>query len=80
MKKTRSLILLAALLGVALIVVAAVYFVEPAKSLPGFFPGEQAGSSHHHFKHGVAAFLIGLAVLAFAWFQTGQKQRARLSK
>jgi hypothetical protein len=71
MKKHWALIVPAALLGVALIVIGIVYWVEPASSLPGFFPGHQAGSSHHHLKHGIAAFLLGLAVLAFAWFQSG---------
>ena len=63
-----------AVLGVVLIVVAAIYWAEPARSLPSFFPGHDAGSSHHHVKHGVAAFFVGLACLAFAWFQTGPKR------
>ena len=53
-----------------------IYWVEPAGSLPSFFPGHEAGSSHHHVKHGIAAFLVGLACLAFAWFNTGPKKRA----
>lgn len=77
---SRRLVSLAALvLAVALIVVAIVYWAEPAKSLPSFFPGHQAGSSHHHFKHGLASFLVGLAVLAFAWFQSGPR-RSRPAK
>ena len=68
---------IAAVIGIALIVVAIIYWVEPAKSLPGFFPGHQAGSKHHHVKHGIAAFLVGLAMLAFAWFQSGRKPAAR---
>jgi len=67
----RLLALLAVVVGVALIVVAAVYWAEPAKSLPSFFPGHQAGSSHHHVKHGIASFLVGLACLVYAWFNTG---------
>ena len=62
------------LLGLALIAVAIVYWAEPAKSLPSFFPGQQNHSNHHHFKHGIAAFLVGLAVLAFAWFQSGPRR------
>lgn len=70
------LALLAVVVGIALIVVAVVYWVEPAKSLPSFFPGHTAGSNHHHTKHGIAAFLVGLACLVFAWFTTGpQKTR-----
>jgi hypothetical protein len=67
----RLLALLAVVVGVALIVVAAVYWAEPAKSLPSFFPGHQAGSGHHHVKHGIASFLVGLACLVYAWFNTG---------
>jgi hypothetical protein len=71
MKKNRALIIPAVVVGIALIVVAIIYWVEPAKSLPGFFPGHDSHSTTHHLKHGIAAFLVGLAVLAFAWFQTG---------
>jgi UDP-N-acetylmuramyl pentapeptide phosphotransferase/UDP-N-acetylglucosamine-1-phosphate transferase len=72
----RLLAGIAVVLGIALIAVAIVYWAEPAKSLPSFFPGHQAGSNHHHTKHGIAAFLVGLACFAFAWFNTGPK-RAR---
>ena len=34
-------------------------------------PGHEAGSNHHHVKHGLASFFLGLALLAFAWFQAG---------
>ncbi len=74
MPRSRLLTAAAVVIGVALIVVAAVYWVEPAHSLPSFFPGHEAGSSHHHAKHGIAAFLVGLAVLAFAWFQSAPKK------
>jgi len=70
----RLLATLAVILGIALIVIAIVYWAEPAKSLPSFFPGHQAGSNHHHTKHGIAAFLVGLASFAFAWFNTGPKR------
>ena len=74
----RNLIVAAAVvIGIALIVVAAVYWAEPAKSLPSFFPGHEKGSNHHHVKHGIAAFLVGLAFLALAWFQTGPAARRR---
>ena len=73
-RNDRLLTTLAILLGVLLIVVAIVYWVEPAKSLPGFFPGHEAGSGHHHVKHGIASFLVGAACLVFAWFRTGPKR------
>ena len=72
----RKLILPALVLGVLLLVVAAIYFIEPAHSLPSFFPGHlSAGSAeagHHHTKHGIAAFVVALACFAFAWFQTNR--------
>jgi uncharacterized membrane protein HdeD (DUF308 family) len=74
MRNDRLLALLAAVVGVILIVIGIIYFVEPASSLPGFFPGHQAGSSHHHVKHGIAALLVGVACLVFAWFRTGPRR------
>ena len=70
----RLLAGIAVVLGIALIAVAIVYWAEPAKSLPSFFPGHTAGSNHHHTKHGIAAFLVCLACFAFAWFNTGPKK------
>ena len=67
----------AIVIGIALIIVAVFYFVEPAKSLP--FPnflGHESGSNHHHVKHGIAALLLGIACFVFAWFQSGQDRRA----
>ena len=60
--------------GIALIVLAVVYWAEPAGSLPSWIPGHEAGSGHHHVKHGIAAFLLGVALLVFGWFQTGKRQ------
>jgi 1,4-dihydroxy-2-naphthoate octaprenyltransferase len=71
MQNRRLLAILAIVLGLVLIAIAIVYWAEPASSLPSFFPGHQAGSGHHHTKHGIAAFLVGLACLVFAWFNTG---------
>ena len=76
MENRRLLALLAVVAGLLLIVIAVVYWVEPAKSLPGFFPGHEAGSNHHHVKHGIAALVVGLACWVFAWFNTGPKRTA----
>jgi len=72
----KWLVPLAVILGIVLIVIGIVYFAEPAKSLPSFFPGHESGSAHHHVKHGIAAILVGLACFAFAWFNTGAKKSA----
>lgn len=71
MTKNRKLILPAVVLGVVLIVVAVIYIADTASALPSFFPGHQAGSTHHHVKHGIAAIVVALACFVFAWFQTG---------
>ena len=75
MTNRRPLIALAVVVGILLIAVAVVYWVEPAKSLPSFFPGHKAGSTTHHFKHGIAAFVVGLGCFALAWFATGPRKR-----
>ena len=72
----RALVWIAAVAGFVLIALAVVYWALPAKSLPSWLPGHEAGSGHHHIKHGIAAFLLGLACLVYAWFQTGEKRAA----
>ena len=52
------------LLGVVLLVVAAVYFLVPADQLPSFFPGHEAGVDRIHAKHGIVAGVAGLVLLA----------------
>lgn len=61
----------AIVLGVVLLVIAVIYFVDSASALPSFFPGHSAGSSHHHTKHGLLAAVLGIGCLLFAWFQSG---------
>jgi hypothetical protein len=78
MANRRLLITLAVVAGVVLLVVAGIYLAEPAKSLPSFFPGHEAGSGHHHSKHGIAAFVVALGCFVFAWFASGPAgQRAQ---
>jgi hypothetical protein len=52
------------LLGVVLLVIAAVYFLVPADQLPGFFPGYEAGATRVHLKHGIVSGVVGLVLLA----------------
>jgi hypothetical protein len=56
------------LLGVVLIVIAAVYFLVPADQLPGFFPGHEAGATRVHMKHGIVAGVIGIVLIAAGTF------------
>lgn len=71
MPSNRSLAIPAVLVGIALLVVTVVYFADSASNLPSFFPGHEAGSTHHHVKHAIAALVVALGAFVFAWFQTG---------
>lgn len=56
------------LLGIALLIVAGVYFMLPADSLPSFFPGHEAGVMRLHVKHGIVAGAAGAVLLMAGWF------------
>jgi hypothetical protein len=75
MTKRPALIIPAIVAGIVLIVIAIFYWADTAGSLPSFFPGHEAGSAHHHVKHGIAAAILGIGCFVFAWFQTEPKQR-----
>ena len=51
------------LLGIILIVVAAMYFL-----LPGFFPGHETGLARMRYKHGMVSGVVGVVLLAVGWF------------
>ena len=71
----RKLAVPAVLLGILLVVIAVIYFVTAAHSLPSFFPGHVSArdteATHHHTKHGIAALVLALGAFVFAWFQSG---------
>jgi hypothetical protein len=72
--RDRTITILLVLAGVVLILLALVYWAEPATSLPSLLPGHEAGSEHHHVKHGLAAFLLGIGAFVLAWFRTGPRR------
>ena len=59
---------IAYLLGALLIVIAAIYLLVPADSLPAFFPGHEEGLARIRLKHGLAAGVAGIILLAVGWF------------
>jgi len=63
-------------LGVAFVVIAALYLTTSAGGLPGFFPGHQAGSPHHHTKHGILAAVLAALFLVGAWMSLGRRTAA----
>jgi hypothetical protein len=56
------------LLGIVLIVVAAVYLFVPADSLPSFLPGFDASLARPRTKHGLAAGAVGIVLIGLGWF------------
>ena len=58
---------LAFLLGAVLIVIAAVYLLLPADSLPSFLPGYEAGLLRPRIKHGVASGVVGVMLFVVGW-------------
>jgi hypothetical protein len=58
----------ALVLGIIFLILAIVYFVIPAGSLPGFLPGFEAGSDHVHLKHGVAALVVSAVLFVISWY------------
>jgi uncharacterized membrane-anchored protein YitT (DUF2179 family) len=69
----KLLLFSAVVIGILLIVISVIYFITPAKSLPGFFPGFDPTLTKAHFKHGIGALLLGLGAFVFAWFKSGKK-------
>ena len=60
--------LICTVLGLALLVIAAMYFLMPADALPSFFPGHETGLARMHYKHGIVSGVIGIVLLAAGWF------------
>ena len=60
--------MLAYILALIFVVIAIVYFVTPAGSLPTFMPGYLPGSAHVHHRHGGAAIIIAVILFGIGWF------------
>ena len=60
--------IIATILGVALLIVAGVYFLLPADQLPSFLPGHEAGVTRVHTKHGMIAAVAGVILLGTGWW------------
>ena len=73
MNNRRLLVVVLIVLGVALVALGVYYWVTPAGSLPGFFPGHLAGSAHKHVKHGLAALIVGVVCFLGAWMLSAKE-------
>jgi amino acid permease len=65
--------MLAYLLAVVCLVLAVVYFVIPADTLPVFIPGHDAQVHHPHHKHAAVALIAAIILFVIGWF-VGRRQ------
>ena len=72
--RITALTIVAIAAAVVLVVIGIIYFTTAAKDLPAFFPGHAARDTHHHVKHGIAAFTLAVAALLGAWFTTAPER------
>jgi drug/metabolite transporter (DMT)-like permease len=72
------MIVLVAAVGVLAAVVAALYFAEPARSLPAFLPGHVSVGHGHRYKRGSVAAVgaLILFVVAFVMATSGRRRVA----
>ena len=70
--KAISIVLI--VVGVVLAGLSVMYFVTPADALPAFLPGHQAGSTHHHAKHGLATGTLAVVAFIGAWMTSAPKK------
>jgi hypothetical protein len=64
----------AIVLGLLFAAIALVYWLVPAGSLPGFFPGFEQGGTRVHVKHGIVSAVVALVLFGYAWY--GVRSRA----
>jgi len=67
---------LAYILAVVSAIVAVMYYVMPGGSLPTFLPGYDAGSTHIHTMHAIAAATAAIVFLLIG-LSTRRSKRAR---
>jgi multisubunit Na+/H+ antiporter MnhB subunit len=63
-----------ALIALVFIVVAVIYIIEPANSLPSFVPGRVHSTGHHPLR-AAGSFVIGIVFAVGAWFALSYKPR-----
>ncbi len=75
-KRIGALIL--AIVGILLVILAVIYMVTAAGSLPSFIPGHINGSTGHHPLRVGVALVVGLVLLGGAWWlgMGGRKARS----
>lgn len=70
---SKPIVLLAGVVGILFVIAGVIYLLQPAQSLPHFFPGYDAELTRHHYKHGIGMLILAAGCFVFAWFQSGKK-------
>ena len=63
---SRFLVIILVVLGVLALAAGIIYYVEPAKSLPAFFPGHAAHLNGRHTTRGLAGIIAGAVLVIVA--------------
>jgi hypothetical protein len=66
MAAQRLIVLVLVVLGVLGVIAGIIYFAVPAKSLPSVLPGHVSGLNVHRTHRGIAALVVGIALLVLA--------------
>lgn len=74
-KRIGALVL--AIIGILFIILALIYLVTSAGSLPSFIPGHINGSTGHHPLRTGVALIVGLVLLGGAWWLGFGGRKAR---
>jgi hypothetical protein len=75
----RIWVAVALVAGFALVTLAIVYWALPADHLPSWLPGHKSRShpahGHHHKRHGLVAFILGVTYLSGAYLVSSGRSR-----
>ena len=74
---SKSIVIFAVLAGLLFLISSVIYFIEPAKSLPAFFPGHDVTLNRHHYTHAIGTLILGIGAFIFVWFQSGSKKTSK---
>jgi len=76
---SRFLVIVLVVLGVLAVVAGVIYFAEPAKSLPAFFPGHAVHLKGRRTTRGLAGIIAGVVLLVIAVIvaRTGRRSSRR---
>ena len=76
MKRLSPIATLAILAGIALVVVAVIYFTVGSNDLPSWFPGHYEKTTDTRPKRGVAALVVAAVCFVYVWSTVRSARRS----